>query len=297
MDNEYARTLIETSLDPLVTISHDGKISDVNEATVKVTGVPRKQLIGTDFAKYFTEPEKANEGYKKVLADGSVSDYPLTIKHVNGNKTQVLYNASVYRDENGEVAGVFAAARDISKLFKAMNYARTLIETSLDPLVTISHDGKISDVNEATVKVTGVPRKQLIGTDFAKYFTEPEKANEGYKKVLADGSVSDYPLTIKHVNGNKTQVLYNASVYRDENGEVAGVFAAARDVTEINRVKDTIKILHGILPICSFCKKIRDDKGAWRQLEKYIHEHSEAKFSHGLCKDCATEHYGDLFDK
>jgi PAS domain S-box-containing protein len=101
----------------------------------------------------------------------------------------------------------------------------------LDPLLTISPKGKITDVNEASVKVTGIPRLKLIGTDFSDYFTEPQKAREGYKQVFEKEFVSDYPLTIHHKNGILTDVLYNASVYKDENGNVLGVFAAARDVT------------------------------------------------------------------
>jgi len=113
-----------------------------------------------------------------------------------------------------------------------------LIEASLDPLVTISATGKILDVNEASVKVTGVPREKLIDTDFSDYFTEPKKAQEGYRQVFEKGFVADYPLTIRHKNGNLTDVLYNASVYKDDKGNVLGVFAAARDVTEQKWAKD-----------------------------------------------------------
>ncbi len=227
----YARSLIEASLDPLVTISAEGKITDVNEAAVKVTGVSKDQLIGTDFSDYFTEPEQAREGYREVFAKGFVTDYPLTIRRKDGSLTDVLYNASVYRDVRGNVLGVFAAARDVTAQRHAAQYARSLIEASLDPLVTISPEGKITDVNEATVKITGVLRDQLIGTDFSDYFTEPEKARTGYQEVFALGFVTDYPLTIRHREGQLVDVLYNASVYRDVYGNVLGVFAAARDVT------------------------------------------------------------------
>jgi PAS domain S-box-containing protein len=230
--SQYARSLIEASLDPLVTISPDGKITDVNEATIKVTGISREKLIGTDFSNYFTEPEKAREGYRKVFAKGFVTDYPLTIRHKAGKSTDVLYNASVYKDVAGNVLGVFAAARDVTAQKQASQYARSLIEASLDPLVTISPDGKITDVNEATIKVTGISREGLIGTDFSNYFTEPEKAREGYRQVFAKGFVTDYPLTIRHKDGRLTDVLYNASVFKNVVGNVLGVFAAARDVTE-----------------------------------------------------------------
>ena len=121
------------------------------------------------------------------------------------------------------------------------SYTRSLIEASLDPLVTISREGKITDVNEATVKVTGVPREKLVGTDFSNYFTEPEKAREGYQKVFEKGSVKDYPLTIHHVSGKITHVLYNATVYKDETNTVQGIFATARDITERKRVEDALR--------------------------------------------------------
>src|SRR6185436_12438669 len=161
---------------------------------------------------------------------------PLTIRHRDDSLTDVLYNASVYRDGEGGVLGVFAAARDVTAQNRASQYARSLIEASLDPLVTISPQGKITDVNEATVKVTGVARERLIGTDFTDYFTEPQNAREGYQRVFSEGFVTDYPLTIRHNDGRLMDVLYNASVYRDARGEVLGVFAAARDVTDSKRV-------------------------------------------------------------
>jgi len=111
-------------------------------------------------------------------------------------------------------------------------YSRGLLEAALDPLVTISADGKITDVNKATELVTGLSREQLIGTSFLNYFTEPKNAKKGYEKVFAEGVVRDYPLTIRHIDGHTTDVLYNATVYKNDAGEVQGVFAAARDITE-----------------------------------------------------------------
>ena len=96
-------------------------------------------------------------------------------------------------------------------------------------------------MNCATEQVTGYSRNYLIGTDFSDYFTEPEKAYTGYQQVFIDGKVRDYPLEIQHKDGQVTPVLYNASVYRDENGEVIGVFAAARDITERKKAEEALK--------------------------------------------------------
>lgn len=264
----YSRSLLEASIDLLVTISADGKITDVNRATEDATGVPRDRLIGTDFAEYFTEPEKARRGYRRVFEEGQVRDYPLSILHNTGKTTDVLYNATIYRNAAGDIVGVFADARDVTEQRRAEQriresslYARSLLESSLDPLVTISAEGKITDVNAATEAVTGVSRDLLIGTDFSNYFTEPERAREGYEKVFSEGSVRDYPLAIRHASGRLTEVLYNATVYRNETGEVQGVFAAARDITGKKRLEEEVELSHERLE--AFMESATDGFSIW----------------------------------
>jgi two-component system, chemotaxis family, sensor kinase Cph1 len=246
--NAYNRSLLEASLDPLVTIGPDGKITDVNAATETATGCARAALLGTDFSDYFTEPVKARAGYQQVFREGLVRDYPLELRHREGRLTSVLYNASVYRDGSGQVAGIFAAARDITErkraeeaVSRANAYNRSLLEASLDPLVTIGPDGKLTDVNAAAETATGCARAALLGTDFSDYFTQPEKARAGYQQVFREGLVRDYPLELRHRSGQITPVLYNASVYRDGSGQVAGIFAAARDITARKRAEAEVQ--------------------------------------------------------
>lgn len=128
-------------------------------------------------------------------------------------------------------------------------YARGLLEASLDPFVTISPEGKITDTNRANELVTGLSREGLIGSDFSDYFTEPQKARDNYKKALSESMVKDYPLTIRHISGYTTDVLYNTTVYKNEAGQVQGVFAAARDVTERNRTENRARITNVLLEL------------------------------------------------
>ncbi|SHG52633.1 PAS domain S-box-containing protein [Flavobacterium fluvii] len=335
--SQYALSLIEASLDPLVTISVKGKIMDMNQATVNITGVPREQLIGSDFFDYFTEQQSAREVYQEVFEKGSVADSHLTIRHKDGKLTDVLFNGSVFKDEKGNILGVVIVARDIAeqkwvldlqiankelafqnqekekranelgianeelayqneekenraaeliiankelifqnkekikradelviadieldfqnkekekreianKALEALSYSAklasqyslSLIEASLDPLVTISTEGKIMDMNEATVNIVGMPRKALIDSDFFDYFTDQQKAREVYQEVFKKGSVADAPLTLRNVNGKLTDVLFNGSVYKDDNGNVLGVVIVARDVTDQKRIE------------------------------------------------------------
>ncbi|NGY38815.1 PAS domain S-box protein [Flavobacterium sp. XN-5] len=235
--SNYSLSLIEASLDPLVTISIEGKITDMNEATVKITGLEREKLIGSDFFDYFTEPQMAREVYQEVFANESVADSPLTIRHKDGKLTDVLFNGSVYKDPQGNVLGIVIVARDVTAQKLLSNYSLSLIEASLDPLVTISIEGKITDMNEATVKITGLEREQLIGSDFFDYFTEPQMAREVYKEVFANGSVADSPLTLRHKEGKLTDVLFSGSVYKDDQGNVLGIVIVARDTTEQKRIE------------------------------------------------------------
>jgi PAS domain S-box-containing protein len=122
----------------------------------------------------------------------------------------------------------------------AAAYNRSLIEAGLDPMVTIGHDGKITDVNEASEKATGRNRGELIGTDFSDYIAEPEKARAAYLMVFKEGNVRDYPLEIKHRDGHATPVLYNASLYRDENYRTIGIIASARDITERRKSEEEV---------------------------------------------------------
>jgi PAS domain S-box-containing protein len=166
------------------------------------------------------------------VRDGQPVDHLETIRaRKDGSLFPVSITVSPIRDADGAVVGASAIARDMTEHEHTAQYARSLIEATLDPLVTISPEGRLNDVNEATVKFTGVPREALIGTDFSLYFTEPERAREGYRHAFDQGSVTDFPLTLRHRDGTLTDVLYNASVYRDAAGNVLGLYAAAHCLT------------------------------------------------------------------
>jgi PAS domain S-box-containing protein len=177
--------------------------------------------------------------------------YELTYIRKDGSRFPAVVSVTALRDVRDAIIGYLLIGTDNTarqladgKLRAAGQYARSLIEASLDPLVTISPEGKITDVNEGSVKVTGVSREKLVGTDFSDYFTEPEKAREGYREAFLKGSVTDYPLTIRHANGRLTDVLYNASVYMDVQGNVLGVFAAARDITARKKAEEALQVNH-----------------------------------------------------
>ncbi len=221
----------------------------VNRRLCEMLGYTKEELCKTTWTALTHQDDLAADmaQFGKLLS-GEIERYSIHKRFFRKDGSIVHTDLAVacQRQPDGTVDYVIASLQDITErkqaeeqLRSASQYARSLIEASLDPLVTISAEGKITDVNEATERVTGIARAALVGSDFSDYFTEPDKARSGYREVFEKGFVTDYPLTLRHVSGRVREVLYNAGVYRNGKGEVAGVFAAARDITELKRAEES----------------------------------------------------------
>jgi len=185
---QYTRSLIEASLDPLVTINPEGKITDVNEATVRVTGVERKELLGSDFSGHFTQPDKAREGYRRVFAEGFVTDYPLTFRRVDGTLTDVIYNATLYRDAAGAGRGVVAAARDVTALRSAHGRAELVIENAPIVLFAVNRGGELTLSEGSALKSMGLAPGENVGRPFLDVFGDVPRIREHFKRAQAGES-------------------------------------------------------------------------------------------------------------
>lgn len=191
----------------------------------------------------------------RALRGEADKDVEFTLRKKDTGETWVgCYNYAPIHSDSGMITGSVVTARDITEkkrteqklreaeeLWISAHYTRNLIETSLDPLLTISSDGKITDVNAATEAVTGYSRDKLIGSNFSDYFTAPMEAMTVYQQVFLAGSIRNYALKIHHKDGHLTSILFNATVYRNEAGQIAGIFAAARDITDIELIQQALK--------------------------------------------------------
>ena len=118
--------------------------------------------------------------------------------------------------------------------------SRGLIDASPDIMVTFDKEGIITDANQQTVEVTGMPREKLIGSSFKQYFTDPDRAERGATMVFEEERVRDYELELIDREGSRIPVSWNASVYRDKSGNIAGVYAIARDISEMKNVTEQL---------------------------------------------------------
>src|SRR5664280_2703226 len=209
--SQYSLSLIEASLDPLITISPEGKITDMNHATVNITGITREKLTGTDFFGYFTNPQKAREVYQEVFANGSVVDYPLTVRHKDGKLTDVLFNGSVYKDDKGKVLGVVVVARDITDQKRiATELTEAIVFAEL--ATQLAEEAKIKAENATRVAENAVKAKQQFLSNMSHEIRTPMNAIIGFTKVLLKTELSvkqkEYLTSIK-MSGDALIVLIN----------------------------------------------------------------------------------------
>jgi PAS domain S-box-containing protein len=243
----YLRGLIESSVDGLITVDPEGIISDVNDRMCQMSGYTRVELIGTPFSDYFTDASLATAGVKETFEKGIVTEYALTLISRTRRLLRVSFNASIFKEPSGQVRGIFASARDITdrvrleeQLREQQTYLRGLIESSVDGLITVDPEGFITDVNAQMCRMTGYGREELIGSLFRQYFTDPQRAETGVKSTFAEGVVTNYALVLKTKTGKKATVSFNASVFRAADGQVQGIFASARDISEQARLQNQL---------------------------------------------------------
>lgn len=188
------------------------------------------------------------------------------------------------------------------RLLDLVPVARHLVvERMAEGLIVLDGQERVVDVNPAALALFGAsavrvgnPSDQVDG-ELGRALVELRSRPDGHVQVTLPGTVVRY-------------VDLRSSQLRDRRGRVGGRLVVAQDVTgrrrmelekerligELQAALADVKTLSGLVPICSSCKKIRDDRGYWRTLERYLADHSDAQFTHGLCEECLRRLYPDL---
>ena len=217
-------------------------ISDPKELVV------RARALSAELA---TPIEPGFEALVFKASRGIEDIYELTYIRKDGTRFPAVVSVTALRDAAGAIIdylliGTDNTARKLveeeqkksdQRLRDQQFYTRSLIESNIDALITTDPAGIITDVNKQTEALTGSTRDELIGAPFKDCFTDPERAEAGIRRVLAEKSLTDYELTVRRRDGKQTVVSYNATTFYDRGRTLQGVFAAARDVTERKRVE------------------------------------------------------------
>lgn len=226
----------------------DGNLLDVNDTYCQMSGHSRDELLRSRIADHelvFT-PEGVIERLHQIATATRFDRFETRLYRKGGGGVLEVEVSIAYLQSKDQfvtfIRDIAERNRAEEALRRASAYTRSLIEASLDPLGTVDAEGKITDVNAATERMTGYDRARLIGTHFVDHFTDPEKARSGIEQVFSKGETRDLELDARSRDGQITTVLFNGSVYRDEGGRVLGVFAAARDITARKRAEERLRL-------------------------------------------------------
>ena len=218
-----------------LTLNDRGLIQDANLTAATMLGVGRGILLQNVLSK-FIHPEDHGNYYlrrKQLIKTGELQAWDMRLMRVGGSIFWAHMKCTATDD--GVFRITFADISDRKQAEEASQqasiYNRLLIEAALDPMVVINPDGRITDVNQAAMTITGVSREELVGSRFSNYFNDQDFARTGFQKVFRDGTLLDYPLEIEHRDGQLIPVLFNATLFRDSNSNVIGVIASARDIS------------------------------------------------------------------
>ena len=217
-------------------------ISDPQELVV------RARALSAELA---TPIEPGFEALVFKASRGIEDIYELTYIRKDGTRFPAVVSVTALRDAQDAIIGYLLIGTDNTarklveeeqkksdqRLRDQQFYTRSLIESNIDALITTDSAGIITDVNKQTEALTGSTRDELIGAPFKDCFTDPDRAEAGIRRVLAEKSLTDYELTVRSRDGMQTVVSYNATTFYDRGRTLQGVFAAARDVTERKRVE------------------------------------------------------------
>jgi len=193
-----------------------------------------------------TQIEPGFEALVFKASRGIEDIYELTYIRKDGSRFPAMVSVTALRDEAEVIIGYLLIGTDNTvrkqveeerkkldqRLRDQQFYTRSLIESNIDALMTTDPAGIISDVNKQMEALTGCTRDELIGAPFKNYFTEPDRAEAGIRRVLNENKVTNYELTARARDGKETVVSYNATTFHDRERNLQGVFAAARDITE-----------------------------------------------------------------
>lgn len=318
---ERYRHIFNSFMDIYFCTDTNGVITDVSPSVEALSGWTVEDLVGKSGPALYHDPEERGLLINALREKGEIFDYEITFVKKNGTSGTGSVNYHLYIDMQGRITGIEGTIRDITAskraekaLGKANEFLENVFRTSGDGLIVTDNLGYITKVNNKAMKLFGYNVEELTGKHFAELGTDNYTIGNNpplIELMLAQGFVENYETEYKRKDATTFQAEVNIIILKNEEGELIGAISSIRDITERKRAEaereklikeltealENIKVLKGILPTCSHCKKIRNEKGGWEQIEVYIRDRSHAEFSHGICPDCMKKYYSDFMDE
>jgi PAS domain S-box-containing protein len=311
LNEEHTRLLVEQVDAILWTVDKNLRFTSSRGANLAKIGLQPDQVVGKSLQEFLGSD---NEQAQTVTAvRQALSGHSVTYED-NFDGIVWMSHVEPLRDYDGNIVGSVAVSLDITERKQAEEALKeseekysNLFHFSNDGIFLHDLEGNILDVNQKTLDQLGYTKSDMLPFKIHDFHPPEalEKSQWAFETIIREGFVS-FETEFKKKSGEVFTAEVSSSLF--EIGDKKVIQGIVRDITErkqaeeereklINELQkaiEEIKTLRGILPLCSFCNKIRDDKGYWEQVDVYIHKHLQADISHSLCPDCTKEHYPDL---
>ena len=320
---KYAESIVETIREPLVVLTADLRVTSANRSfyqTFKVMPEETKGQFIYNIGNRQWDIPALREFLEEIIPKNShFNNFEVDHEFPVIGRKKMLLNARQIHREGKSTDMILLAIDDITERKKteaALQVSETryrrLFETAQDGILILDADtGEIFDINPFLVEMLGYPHEALLGKRLWEIgaFRDIEASKAAFLELQSKGYVRYEDLPLETRDERHIDVEFVSNIYSVDHKRV--IQCNIRDITLRKRIEEErrkltydlqdaltkIKRLTGLLPICASCKKIRDDKGYWNELEAYISEHSEAEITHGFCPDCLKTLYGVVLEE
>jgi len=292
----------------------DGVILRVNAAELEMMGYEPPEYLGHNIQQFFVDPAAAKALLDRLRQREVIEHHAAELRSKNGTVKEVEINANTLWDDNKFIRSRWFVQdiTDRKKYERAVALLGAIVESSEDAIIGTNREGVVLTWNEGAARMYGYTAAEAKGRSIHFLIPQdmPEEPTANYRQILEGKKVDRQEGTRRCKNGGTIPVSFTRSPIKDSQGRIIGISAIERDITSRRREEEerlsliqelshslaNVKTLRGLLPICATCKKIRDDRGYWNQLESYIAEHTQAEFTHGICPECQSDLESEMDD-
>ena len=319
-NESFTGAFLMSPISMAITAVKDGRYVEVNEAFAKMMGFKREELMHhTSISAGYITPEQRAVFLDEYREKGCVENLELQIRVKGGESRYGLFNSSKIVTAGEDyflttVTDITGRKQAEEALRNSEERFRSLVETTSDWIWEADAQGVYTYASPQVKEILGYEPSEILGKTPLDLMP-PDEAARVAKLMLQYFKAIKPFTTFENINLHKDGrriVLETSGVpVVSQNGELTGYRGVDRDITnrkqaeeerekliaELQKALSEVKTLSGMLPICASCKKIRDDKGYWSQIESYIEKHSQAAFTHGICPDCMKKLYPEFCDE
>ncbi len=301
LGDENFRVLVETIGDIIVIADLEGRLVYANPATTALLGYANDELMGMAIGQL--HPPQLRAEAMRILAEmfaGTRTTCPLPLQRKDG--TLLPVETRIWKGRWNGMEALFGFCKDLTREQEALQkFDRFFRMNPALMAVNKVPERTFHDVNDAFLQTLGYSAAEVIGRSAAELdlFPDQEQQDRISEQLREAGSFREIELKVRRKDGRILEGLFSGDLIHSQGTDwfltvMIDITERQRTVSELRAALAEIRELQGILPICSGCKKIRDDDGYWQQVDTYLTTHTGAQFSHGMCPDCMERLYPEF---